>query len=308
MEAEVIDAIKIRRVAREAQQRKSVRSDRVATIVVWSIAATGIGVLTFIVGVILWRGLATALTPGFIFGQPQAFKAGGGIWPMVVSSFYLAFLTLIIVLPVGVGAGIYMAEYSKQGLAARSIRFGADSLSTVPSLVFGIVGLSLLAVYLRLSYCLLAGAVVLALLNLPTIMRTAEESLKAVPHTYREASMGLGASRWYTTRKVVLPAAIPGITTGAVLTLGRVIGESAAVVYLVGMYVSRVPLSPLSPGAPMAANIYHLYNEAALLPDAARVASGESAFLLLLVLALMLLARLVSWFFKRKTRVADRFA
>lgn len=308
MEAEVAGNLGTRSSAREARHRRCVRSDRAATIVVWSIAGLGLGVLAFIVGVILWRGLLTALTPGFIFGKPEAFNAGGGIWPMVVSSFYLAFLTLIIVLPVGVGAGIYMAEYSKQGRAARSIRFGADSLSTVPSLVFGIFGLTLLATYLRLGYCLLAGAIVLALLNLPTIMRTTEEALKAVPHTYREASMGLGATRWYTIRKVVLPAATPGITTGTVLTLGRVIGESAAVVYLVGMYVSRVPISPLQPGAPMAANIYHLYNEAALLPDAARVASGESAFLLLVVLALMLLARFVSWLFKRKTRVGNRFA
>lgn len=289
-------------------ETRSKRQDSIATIIVWSLAMLGLSALGVIIVAILWRGLATALNPGFIFGEPQAMKAGGGIWPMVVSSFYLAFLTIVISLPIGVGAAIYMAEFAKEGLVTRAVRFGADSLSTVPSIVYGIFGMLLFVVYFGFGYSLIAGALTLTILNLPTVMRTSEEALKAVPDSYREASLGLGASRWYTVKKVILPCAVPGITTGTILTIGRIIGESAAIIYTVGIFVKRIPLSPLAPAAPMSANIWHMYTEGALIPDWLRVASGEAAFLLLVVLALNLLARLVSWLYKRKTRTSERFS
>ncbi|MHB8894650.1 MAG: phosphate ABC transporter permease PstA [Candidatus Geothermincolia bacterium] len=292
-------------VAREARSRAM---DRAATIAVWALAMLGLFFLALIVVAILWRGLATALNPHFILGKPASFKeAGGGIWPMIVSSFYLAGLTVVLALPIGIGAAIYMAEYAHEGRLTRMVRFGADSLATVPSIVFGIFGMVLFVVYFGFGYSLIAGALTLTLLNLPTVMRTSEEAIRAVPDTYREASMGLGASRWYTIKKVILPSAVPGITTGAVLTLGRVIGESAAVVYTVGLVSSKVPWSPFQSAAPMAANIWHLYSEGQIIPDWMRIASGEAAFLLLVVLGLTLLARLIAWFFKRKTPVSDRF-
>lgn len=289
-------------------ETRSKRQDSIATIAVWSLAMLGLSALGVIIVAILWRGLATALNPGFIFGEPQAMKAGGGIWPMVVSSFYLAFLTIVISLPIGVGAAIYMAEFAKEGLVTRAVRFGADSLSTVPSIVYGIFGMLLFVVYFGFGYSLIAGALTLTILNLPTVMRTSEEALKAVPDSYREASLGLGASRWYTVKKVILPCAVPGITTGTILTIGRIIGESAAIIYTVGIFVKRIPLSPLAPAAPMSANIWHMYTEGALIPDWLRVASGEAAFLLLVVLALNLMARFVSWLYKRKTRTSERFS
>lgn len=294
-----------RRVSR--QEAKSKRQDRIATVAVWSLAMLGLSALGLIIVAILWRGLTVALDPRFIFGVPQAMKAGGGIWPMIISSLYLAGLTIIISLPIGVGAAIYMAEFAREGWITRMVRFGADALSTVPSIVYGIFGMLLFVVYFGFGYSLVAGALTLTILNLPTVMRTSEEALRAVPDSYREASMGLGASRWYTVRKVILPCAIPGITTGAILTIGRIIGESAAIIYTVGIFVKRIPVSPLAPAAPMSANIWHMYTEGALVPDWLRVASGEAAFLLLLVLSLNLLARLVSWFYKRKTRTAERF-
>ena len=261
------------------------RADRVATIAIWSTAMVGLGLLGFIVAAICWYGLLTALDPRFIFGMPETMEAGGGIFPMVFSSFYLAILTSIMVLPIGVGAAIYMSEYAREGFMTRTIRFGADTLTTVPSIVFGIFGLVLFVTYMGLGYSLLAGALLMTLLNLPTVMRTAEESIRAVPDSYREASMGLGATRWYTVRKVVLPSAIPGITTGAILTLGRIVGESAAIVYTVGIFTSRVPWSPLKPAAPMAGNIWYLFTEGgALIPDWLKIASGQAAFLLLVVL------------------------
>lgn len=227
---------------------------------------------------------------------------------MIVSSFYLAGLTIVLVLPTGIGAAIYMAEYAREGRLARTVRFGADSLSTVPSIVFGIFGMVLFVTYFGFGYSLIAGAMTLTLLNLPTVMRTTEEAIRAVPDSYREASMGLGASRWYTIRKVILPSAVPGITTGAVLTVGRVIGESAAVVYTVGLVCRSVPWSPFQTAAPMAANIYHLYSEGQIIPDWMRIASGEAAFLLLAVLALTLVARFVSYIYKRRTSIPDRFS
>lgn len=290
-----------------SRETRSRVTDRAATVVIWSLALTGLAVLGAIIAAVMWRGLATALDPRFVFGAPEAMDAGGGIWPMVVSSFYLAVLTIAIVLPVGVGAAIYMAEFAREGRLTGAVRFGADALSTVPSIVFGIFGMVLFLVYFGMGYSLLAGALTLTLVNLPTVMRTTEEAIRAVPDSYREASMGLGASRWYTIKKVIMPSAVPGITTGAILAVGRIIGESAIIIYTVGIFVRRVPVSPLQPAAPMAGNIWHMYTEGVLVPDWMRVAGGEAAFLLLVVLALNLVARLVAWIYRRKTRTADRF-
>jgi phosphate transport system permease protein len=193
-----------------------------------------------------------------------------------------------------------LTEFAKEGRVTRLVRFGADSLSTVPSVVFGIFGMVLFVVYFGLGYSLLAGALTLALLNLPTVMRTAEEAIRAVPYSYREACMGLGASRWETAKKIVLPSAMPGITTGVVLTMGRIVGESAAVIYTVGIFVRKAPISPLQPAAPMAAHIWHTYTEGALVSDWMRVANGEAAFLLLVVLVLNLVARLIARTFQKR--------
>ncbi|MEW6553908.1 MAG: phosphate ABC transporter permease PstA [Actinomycetota bacterium] len=281
-------------------EKKARIYDRVATTVVWTLALAGLGILAFIIFVILYRGIATALTPGFIFGKPEAMKEGGGIWPMVVSSFYLALLTIAVVVPLGIGAAVYMTEFAREGRITGIVRFGADSLATVPSVVFGIFGMVLFVIYFGLGYSLLAGALTLALLNMPTVMRTTEEAIMAVPYSYREAAMGLGASRWETVKKIVLPSAMPGITTGVVLTMGRIVGESAAVIYTVGLFVRKVPVSPLQPAAPMAANIWHMYTEGALVSDWMRVANGEAAFLLLVVLVLNLGARLIARMYQKR--------
>lgn len=283
--------------------RRAIFYDRLATVLIGVISLVSVVVVVFIVGTILKNGLITALDPAFFAGKPQAIRSGGGIGPMIASSFFLTILTLIIALPVGVGAGTYMAEYAKGGLLTRLLRFGADTLSTVPSIVFGIFGMVLFVIRFGLGYSLLAGALTLTLINLPTILRTTEEAIRSVPDTYREASLGLGASRFQTIKNLILPSAMSGITTGAILAIGRIVGESTALVYTVGIFVRSVPTSPLDPGAPMAANIWHMYTEGALVKDWLRVANGEAAFLLLLILALNLLARLVSWFYEKKLGV-----
>ncbi|MDI6873653.1 MAG: phosphate ABC transporter permease PstA [Actinomycetota bacterium] len=283
-------------MARRYRGRRSAQAlvDRLATVVIWSFALLALLVVVTVIGIILWNGLGAALSPSFVFGKPQAMWEGGGIWPMVVSSFYLAALTLALVIPLGVGAAVYMSEFAREGRLVRLVRFGADSLSAVPSVVFGIFGMVVFVIYLGLGYSLLAGALTLTLLNLPTVMRSAEEAIRAVPRSYREAALAMGCTRWETVRKAVLPVAVPGITTGAILSAGRIVGESAAVIYTVGLFVRKVPWSPFRPAAPMAANIWHMYTEGALVPDWFRVASGEAAFLLLTVLALNLAARMTA--------------
>ncbi|WP_287154495.1 phosphate ABC transporter permease PstA [Candidatus Solincola tengchongensis] len=278
------------RRARAPRSRQAM-ADRLATGVIWTLAMAALAVVAAIIALVLWNGLGTALDPSFVFGKPQAMREGGGIWPMVVSSFYLAALTLLLVIPLGVGAAIYMSEFAGDGRMSRLIRFGADSLSAVPSVVFGVFGMLVFVIYLGLGYSLLAGALTLTLLNLPTVMRSAEESVRSVPRSYREAALAMGCTRWEAVKKAVLPVAMPGIATGAVLTVGRIVGESAAVIYTVGLFVRKVPWSPFRPAAPMAANIWHMYTEGALVPDWFRVASGEATFLLLAVLVLNLAAR-----------------
>lgn len=275
-------------------------ADHTASVIVKSAAAVSLIVLAFIIGTILYRGLGTALNPSFLFGKPQALREGGGIGPMLFSSLYLTLLTTVIVVPLGVGAALYLAEFSREGRTVRLIRWGTESLSSISSVVFGIFGMVFFVIYLRFGYSLIAGALTLTLMNLPTVMRVTEESVRAVPGSYREASLSLGASRWETTKKVVLPAALPGITTGVVLTMGRIMGESAALVYTVGIFVRKIPLSPLQPAAPMAANIWHIYTEGALIPDWMRVASGEAAALLILVLLFNLAAGALAGAIRKK--------
>ncbi len=278
---------------------KATRVDRIATFFFWILGMISVGILFIIVGEIFARGLFIALKPSFFLGKPEAMKEGGGILPMIVSSIYLAVLTLLISLPLSLGAAIYLAEYSRGGKITRFIRFCADSLSSLPSIVFGLFGLAIFVVRLGWGYCLISGAFTLALLNLPTLMRSAEESLKSVPKTYREASLSLGASRWTTVRQVVVPSSLPGIITGTVLSIGRIMGESAALIFTTGTFIRKIPLNPFQTAAPLAVNIWYTQSEA-LVPDYRNIVNGGAAFLLLMVLVVNLVARYIGKFYRRR--------
>lgn len=270
---------------------KANRADRIATIVFWALGLITVGILLFIILEIFGRGLLTALNPKFFLGKPEAIEAGGGIMPMIVSSLYLVALTLVISLPLSIGAAIYMAEFSRKGKLYNFIRFCLDSLATLPSIVFGLFGMTLFVVSFRWGYCLLAGALTLALLNLPILLRGTEEAIKLVPDAYREASMSLGASRWTTIRQVVIPSAIPGIMTATILPIGRIMGESAAIIYTTGLFIRNIPTSPFSTAAPLAGYIWRVQADPGKLPDYRRIVDGGSAFLLLIVLVIYFLAR-----------------
>jgi len=267
----------------------------------WFIGMIALGILAFIVVEIFARGLIAAIKPSFFAGKPEALKEGGGVGPMVVSTIYLVVLTMLISFPISVGAAIYLAEFACEGRFTRFIRFCLDSLGTVPSIVFAIFGMTLFLFYLNWRTCLLAGAITMALLNLPVFLRSAEEALRQVPVTYREASMSLGATRWTTIKKVVLPTAMPGIITGTILPLGRIMGESAVVIFTVGVFVRAMPLSPFDPAAPLAGYIWYVQSEA-VVPDYRTIVNGGAAILLILLFAINFgTRRLASYYSKRKS-------
>ncbi len=192
-----------------------------------------------------------------------------------------------------------MAEFAKEGKVTNFIRFSLDSLGTLPSIVFGIFGMTLFVINFRWNICLLAGACTLALLNMPVLLRSTEEALRQVPRTYREASMSLGASRWTTVKQVVLPTAMPAVITGTILPIGRIMGESAAIIYTVGMFVRFLPVSPFDPAAPMAANIYYTQTES-LIDNTREFISGEAALLLVLILLVNFGARRLAKYYSKK--------
>ncbi len=275
------------------------KADRIATAVFWAIGIVALGILAFIVIEIFARGLITAVKPSFFAGEPEALKEGGGVGPMVVSTIYLVVLTMLISFPVSVGAAIYLAEFAREGRFTRFIRFCLDSLGTVPSIVFAIFGMTLFLFYLNWRTCLLAGAVTMALLNLPVFLRSAEEALRQVPLTYREASMSLGATRWTTVKKVVLPSAMPGIITGTILPLGRIMGESAVVIFTVGVFVRSIPMSPFDPAAPLAGYIWYVQSEA-VVPDYRTIVNGGAAILLILLFLINFGTRRLSAYYSKK--------
>lgn len=268
---------------------KGKRADKAATTVFWALGSITVVILAFIIISIFARGLLTALNPKFIFGKPEAIKSGGGIFPMIVSTLYLVALTIIISLPLSIGAAIYLSEYSKKGKVTGFIRFCLDTLATLPSIVFGLFGMALFVIYFGWSYCLLAGACTLAILNLPILLRGTEEAIKLVPNAYREASMSLGASKWTTIRQVVIPSAMPGILTATILPIGRIVGESAAIIYTTGLFIRNIPLSPMDTAAPLAGYVWYAQTEGR--GDYFRVVNGGAALLLLMVLVIYFVAR-----------------
>jgi phosphate transport system permease protein len=274
-------------------------TNRIASMIFWVLGIITFGILLFILIEIFARGIVTAFNPAFLFGKPEAMKEGGGIAPMIVSSLYLTGLTLLIALPLSLLSAIFLAEYAKEGRFTGAVRFCVDSLASLPSIVFGLFGMTLFVIYFGWGYSLLAGALTLAFLNLPTLMRSAEESIRAVPGTFREASLSLGASRWMTTRQVVLPSATPGIMAGTMLSIGRILGESAAIVYTVGLFVRSIPASPMDTAAPLAGYIWYVQTEA-LVPDFRSIVDGSAAFLLILVLLVNFGARRLAAYYRKK--------
>ena len=202
-------------------------------------------------GHITWELLSTA---------PSIRKDTVGILPDILNTLYIVLITLLIVLPLGVGAAIYLTEYAKNKRLVRLIEFATETLSGIPSIIYGLVGMLFFVQFCSLGYSLLAGALTLVVVTLPTIIRTTQESLKTVPQSYREGALGLGAGKWHMIRTVVLPASVDGIVTGCILAVGRIVGESAALLFTAGMaHKLLTPLQAVKAGNPGATLTVAMY-------------------------------------------------
>ena len=189
--------------------------------------------LIFLIGYIFCRGLPN-LTWDLLSGQTSYIQNTIGILPNILNTLYIIFVTMVIVLPLGVGAAVYLTEYAENRRLVSLIEFAAETLTGIPSIIFGLVGMLLFVQKMNLQAGILAGGLTLVVMILPTILRTTQESLKTVPQSYREGALGLGAGKWRMIRTVVLPNAIDGIVTGCILAVGRIVGESAALLYTAG--------------------------------------------------------------------------
>ncbi len=255
-----------------------------------------IAILVFIVSYILSKGLHV-ITPRFLFSSPERMGKEGGVFPMIVATIYLALLALVIATPIGVGSAIYLTEYTRESALTRVIRFGADALAGVPSIIFGLFGFILFVIRLRMGWSLLAGGLTLALMILPTIIRTSEEAIRTVPQALREVSLSLGGTRWQTVTRVVVPNALPGILTGVLLSLGRSIAETACVIFTAGSTL-MMPKSLLEPGRTLAVHFYILAREGISMERA----YGTAVILILSILVVNIIAYVLMYRVMRKMR------
>ena len=212
--------------------------------------------VVFVVGTIVAKGWS-ALSLDFLFTMPTEGMKAGGIFPALVWTVYLVVVAIFFALPIGVLAAIYLSEYARDNLLTRLINLAIINLAGVSSVVFGLFGLSLFVVFLKFGVSIISGALTLGIMTMPVIITTTREALRSVPRSYREVSFSLGASRWQTVRHSVLPSAVPGILTGAILSIGRVAGETAPILFTVAAFY--LPNLPHSLSDQAMALPYHLY-------------------------------------------------
>ena len=241
-----------------------------------------LAILIFIIVFIFGKGLPY-VTFDFLFTNPQDMGRSGGIFPTLVGTIILPLIAILIATPLGVGTAIYLTEYTRENRVTRIIRFGADCLAGIPSIIFGLFGFIFFVTTLEMGWSILSGSLTLAFMILPTIIRTSEEAIKSVPYSYREVSFSLGATLWQTVRKVVLPNALPGIVTGIMLSIGRSIGETAAVIFTAGSSL-RLPSSLLDSIRTMSVHFYILAREGI----SSQNAYGTAAVLIISILLINL--------------------
>jgi phosphate transport system permease protein len=290
--------------------------NKIATSLIVFFALLIVAILVGLLGYILFRGLSH-ISWDFLFSAPQKIRAGGGIGPQLFNSLFLLVLTLIITVPLGLGAGIYMAEYARPGKITGFIRLIVEVLSSFPSIVVGLFGLLLIVNYFNLGFSLISGALALTVFNLPLMVRITEQAFRSVPKQQKEAGFALGLSKWKIVTSVLFPVALPTIITGTILSAGRVFGEAAALMFTAGMSSPRLdftnwnplsPNSPLNPFRPAETLAVHIWkvNSEGLAPDAAQIAAGASAVLVIMVLIFNLAARYFGRFIYRKLTASKR--
>lgn len=247
--------------------------------------------LVGIIGYIFFRGIPH-ISWDFLSTKPSPRSGTIGILPDLLNTLYVILITLVIVLPLGVGAAIYLTEYAANKKLVRIIEFATETLSGIPSIIFGLVGMLVFVEFFGLQSSLIAGSLTLVILTLPTVVRTTQESLKTVPQSYREGALGLGSGKWHMIRTVVLPSSVDGIVTGCILAVGRIVGESAALLYTAGVAHNILSpaqaVTPNTPGSTLTVALYMYASERAEFDAAFAIAT----ILLILAFIINLAAKL----------------
>jgi len=253
-------------------------AQKVMKLIFWISGIITILILLVIIGYVILKGMPV-LNLEFIFGDPIDSGREGGIFPMIISSAYVTLIALLVATPLSMGAAIYLSEYASEGKLVAAIRFGAETLSSIPSIIFGLFGLAFFVIYLDMGWSVLSGGLTLALMALPTILATSEVSIESINKSYSEGSLALGATKWQTINRVVLPAALPATTTGIILGMGRAIAEAAAILYTVGAALA-IPISIFDPARPLPLHLYILATEGISLENA----YGTAAVLVIIII------------------------
>lgn len=288
--------------------------DKLATSILYTIAGIIVAILASLILYILVRGLPH-VSWSFLTGRSSAYQAGGGIGIQLYNSFFLLVITLIISVPLSMGAGIYLSEYAQKGRLTNFVRTCIEILSSLPSVVVGLFGYLIFVVQFEYGFSIISGALALTVFNLPQMTRNVEDSLRNVHHTQREAGLALGISRWETITHVVIPEALPGIITGVVLASGRIFGEAAALIYTAGQSAPALdwsnwnifsvtsPISIFRQAETLAVHIWKVNSEGTI-PDGTEVSAGSAAVLLIFILIFNLGARKLGSYLHKKSTSA----
>ncbi|OCS90308.1 phosphate ABC transporter permease PstA [Caryophanon latum] len=268
--------------------------DAVLRGLLWASALVSIGVLLLIVGFIFYKGIGY-ISFDFIFGDYSP-TGGGGILPMIVTTIYTIIISLVIATPLGILAAVYLQEYAKQGRLVNIIRFATESLTGIPSIIYGLFGAVFFVATLKLGMSILAASLTLTIIVLPVIIRTTEEALKTVPQSYREGSLALGTTKLQTLYKVILPSAMPGILSGIILSIGRIVGESAAI-FLTAGTVAAMPDSIFSSARTLTVHSYLVTQESGDIGLAAAVG--------IVLIVLIFFINMTATFISKKLNKAD---
>ena len=259
-------------------------SQCLAKTLLWTLTGFTLFILVFIIVTISLNGLPQ-VTLSFLLKDPADMGRAGGIFSTIAATAFVTFLALVIASPLGVGSAIYLTEYTREGWGTRLIRFGAECLAGVPSIILGLFGFVLFVMKLGFGWSILSGGLTLAIMVLPIIIRTSEEAIKAVPQDYRLVCYSLGLSKWQTISHIVLPSALPGISTGIMLSVGRSLGETAVLLFTAGAAL-RTPVSVFDSGRTMAVHFYILAREGISMPNA----YGTAAILMISILLINIAA------------------
>lgn len=252
-------------------------TEKIVKFLIWLAALLVIVILLAIIIYILLKGIPM-LSWQFLTEIPRNMGRSGGISSSIVGTLLVTAVAIIVATPFGIGTAIYLTEYTREGRVTRIIRFSAESLAGIPSIVYGLFGFIFFVIYLKLGWSILSGGLTLAIMILPTIIRTSEEAIRTVPHLYREVGFSLGATKWQAITRTVLPSALPGIANGIILSIGRCVAETAAVVLTAGSAL-RMPTSLFSPTRTMAIHFYILAREGISMENA----YGTAALLIILI-------------------------